>query len=33
VTQDDDGKLAELYAADTEKYAKFIREANIKLSE
>jgi tripartite-type tricarboxylate transporter receptor subunit TctC len=26
-------ELAELYAADTEKYAKFIREANIKLSE
>jgi tripartite-type tricarboxylate transporter receptor subunit TctC len=26
-------ELAELYAADTEKYAKIIREANIKLSE
>ena len=26
-------QLAELYAADTEKYAKFIREANIKLSD
>ena len=26
-------KLAELYAADTKRYAKIIREANIKLSE
>jgi hypothetical protein len=27
------GEMAELYAADTEKYAKVIREAGIKLSD
>ena len=27
------GELAKLYAADTEKYAKIIREANIRLSD